>query len=267
MPNPDVSPRAAYAAAVESLADRVLGALRGTGDAVVVAAHVDGAPDPKAALAAVRVLGPDVFAPVLFGAGSFGPADAQAVTESFRIFPPAPDATPEAVWRDWTTSRLLARYGGDDLPGVPEPGGPDDGDGNDGAPGASHEHSDAYGDASWRTWSLRMAQLAPLALPDVDGPVHEAAVRRPRALARGTARAMLRRDYPIAACLARWLACARHRGARPDLDVAAVVRHIELHGVGGARTALDTAIARRMLERTDRTGQPGRPERPGGPTP
>ncbi|GAA2382430.1 hypothetical protein GCM10010420_00400 [Streptomyces glaucosporus] len=252
MPAPDVSPRTAYAAAVESLAVRVLGALRGTGDAVAVAAHVDGAPDPKAALAAVRVLGPDLFAPALFGPGSLGPADVRAVAESFRVFPPAPDATPEAAWRDRTTSLLLARYGGDDLPAVPAPeeSAEDRGDGHDGRGGRT--------DASWRAWSLRMAQLSPLALPDVDGPVHEAAVRRSRALARGAARAMLRRDYPVAACLARWLAWARWRGARPDLDVAAMVRHIELHGAGGARTALDTAIARRLLEDT---------KRPGGPTP
>ncbi len=220
-----------------------------------MAHHVDGAPDPKAALAAVRVLGPDVFAPVLLGTGSFGPADVRVVTESFRIFPPAPDATPEAVWRDWTTSRLLVRYGGDDLLGAPEPRSLTDGDGD------GDGDDDEQADSPWRAWSLRMARLSPLALPGIDGPVHEAADRRCRALARGATRAMLRRDYPIAACLARWLACARLRGTRPDLDVAAMVRHIELHGVGGARTALDTAIARRMLERADRT------ERPGGPTP
>ncbi|MEE1941362.1 hypothetical protein V1L54_18440 [Streptomyces sp. TRM 70361] len=254
MPNPDVSPRAAYTAAVESLADRVLGALRGAGDPVVIAAQVEEAPDPKAALAAVRVLGPDVFAPALFGETPFGPADVQAVAESFRLFPPAPDATPETAWRDWTTARLLLRYGGDDSLGAPEPRVLDDGGEGPGGTGGGT----GAPDTSWRVWSLRMAQLSPLALPGVDGPVHEAAARRSHALARGTARAMLRRDYPIAACLARWLAHSAHRGARPCLDVAAVVRHIELHGVGGARTALDTAIARRLLDR---------PEHRGGPTP
>jgi len=258
MPHPDGSPRAEYAAAVESLAGRVLGALRGAGDTAVVATHVESAPDPKAALAAVRVLGPDVFAPALFGGTPFGPADAQAVTESFRIFPPAPDATAETAWRDWTTVRLLVRHGGDDVPGVPEPAT---------EPAAGPRSTEAgAADASWREWSLRMARLSPLALPDVDGPVQAAAHHRPLALARGTARAMLRRDYPTAARLARWTALARHRGARTDLDVAAVVRHVELHGGSGARTALDTAIARLLLEAPHPSDRPDRSPRPGGPT-
>ncbi len=143
----------------------------------------------------------------------------------------------------------------------PDPDADAPGDGNGDGDGDGDGDDDEQADSPWRAWSLRMARLSPLALPGIDGPVHEAADRRCRALARGATRAMLRRDYPIAACLARWLACARLRGTRPDLDVAAMVRHIELHGVGGARTALDTAIARRMLERADRT------ERPGGPTP
>ncbi|MDG9702783.1 hypothetical protein [Streptomyces sp. DH37] len=256
MPNPDVSPRAAYASAVESLANRVLGALRGAEDAAVVAAQVEDAPDPKAALAAVRVLGPDVFAPALLAGRAFGPADARAVADSFRIFPPDPGAAPDAAWRDWTTVRLLARFGDapEDTLGVPEPAafeeaaepdGPNSTDGTDGPV------------PSWRTRSLRMAGLHPLALPDVDGPVHEAALRRLRDLSRGTSRAMLRRDYPTAARLARWLAWAVHRGTRPELDAAAVVRHLELHCGSGGRTALDIAVARHLLDQS---------ERPGGPT-
>ncbi|MFP8959701.1 hypothetical protein ACLIYP_03870 [Streptomyces nanhaiensis] len=265
MPNPDTPSRTDYAAAVEGLADRVLGALRGAGDPAVdpavVASQVDEAPDPKVALAAVRVLGPDVFAPALLAGVPFGPGDARAVAESLRIFPPAPDAAPEAAWRDWTTVRLLARYGGgspdstftdtpEDTLGVREPA-PPGGTGPAGSPGSPGP--------SWRDLSLSMAQLSPLALPNVDGPVHETALDRLRDLSRGTARAMLRRDYPTAARLARWLACALHRGARPDLDTAAVVRHLELHCGGGGRTALDTAVARGLLDRSQ-------PQRPGGPT-
>ncbi|MFH0243045.1 hypothetical protein ACGRHY_11520 [Streptomyces sp. HK10] len=257
MPNPDTPSRTDYAAAVESLADRVLGALRGAGDPAVVASQVDEAPDPKVALAAVRVLGPDVFAPALLAGAPFGPGDARAVAESLRIFPPAPDAAPEAAWRDWTTVRLLARYGGGspdstftDTLGVREP-----------APPGGMDFPDSPGSPgfSWRELSLSMAQLSPLALPNVDGPVHETALGRLRDLSRGTARAMLRRDYPTAARLARWLARAPHRGARPDLDTAAVVRHLELHCGGGGRTALDTAVARGLLDRSP-------PQRPGGPT-
>jgi hypothetical protein len=258
MPNPDVSPRAAYASAVESLANRVLGALRGAGDAAVVAAQVEDAPDPKAALAAVRVLGPDVFAPALLAGGTFEPADARAVADSFRIFPPDPGAAPDAAWRDWTTVRLLARFG--DPLGASPGGAPEDTLGVS-EPAAFEEETDPDGPdgpvPSWRARSLRLAGLHPLALPDVDGPVHEAALRRLRDLSRGTSRAMLRRDYPTAARLARWLAWAVHRGTRPELDTAAVVRHLELHCGSGGRTALDIAVARRLLDQS---------ERPGGPT-
>lgn len=276
MPNPDASPRTEYAAAVESLAGRVLGALRGAGGAVVVARQVEQAPDPKAALAAVRVLGPDVFAPALLAGAPFGPDDAQAVTESFRVFPPAPDAAPEAVWRDRTTAHLLARYGGaspEDLPaalGVPAR--PAAGDRGLTDPEPRPGPGPGGADGAWRAWSLRMAQLSPLALPGVDGPVHAAALRRTRDLARGAGRAMLRRDHPTAARLVRWLAFAVHRGDRPALDVAAVVRHIELHGGSDARTALDTEVARRLADVPGPPAGPGAPdapdtpERPGGPT-
>ncbi|MCI0383446.1 hypothetical protein [Streptomyces sp. CNQ085] len=258
MPNPDAPSRTDYAAAVESLADRVLGALRGAGDPAAVASQVDEAPDPKVALAALRVLGPDVFAPALLAGSPLGPGDARAVAESLRIFPPTPDAAPEAAWRDWTTVRLLARYGG---------GSPDDA--LTGVTGITGTPEDTLGvrepappgdiGSSWRELSSSMARLSPLALPNADGPVHEAALARLRDLSRGTARAILRRDYPTAARLARWLACALHRGARPDLDTAAVVRHLELHCGDGGRTALDTAVARGLLDRSQ-------PQRPGGPT-
>ncbi|WP_202917882.1 hypothetical protein [Streptomyces taklimakanensis] len=277
MPNPDASPRTEYAAAVESLADRVLGALRGAEDAVVVARQVDRALDPKAALAAVRVLGPDVFAPALLVGAPFGPDDAQAVTESFRVFPPAPDATPETAWRDRTTAHLLARYGGDSPEEVSAAlGVPGETALLDAVDAVDADPADPSGaNTAWRAWSSRMAQLSPLALPDVDGPVQTAALRRTLALARGTTRAMLRRDYPTAARLARWLALASHRGARPETDVAAVVRHIELHDGSGARTALDTEIARHLSGTPKTPDVPGAPhpppapdtsDRPGGPT-
>jgi hypothetical protein len=196
MPNPDVSPRAAYASAV-------------------VAAQVEDAPDPKAALAAVRVLGPDVFAPALLAGRTFEPADARAVADSFRIFPPDP-----GVGRDWTTVRLLARFG-DPLgasPGGPSGDAPEDTLGVP-EPAAFEEAADPGGPdgpvPSWRARSLRLAGLHPLALPDVDGPVHEAALRRLRDLSRGTSRAMLRRDYPTAARQARRLLDQSERPGGP----------------------------------------------------
>ncbi|MFD0383514.1 hypothetical protein ACFQ2B_17495 [Streptomyces stramineus] len=117
------SARADYAAAADHLASRVLGALRGAGGTVaLVARHVDSAPDPLAALAAVRVLGADTFTPrVLIGA-PFHAEDAAAVARSFDAFPAARtgtlDRTDErtVAWRDWATAQLLARYGGQHAP-------------------------------------------------------------------------------------------------------------------------------------------------------
>ncbi|MGP3970845.1 hypothetical protein [Streptomyces sp. 6N223] len=244
MSYPDASPQADYAAAVEGLAGRVLGVLRGTQGPPASAAHVQGhvpghvqahvqqAADAKAGLAAVRVLGPDVLAPVLLLGAPFDAADRETVAEAFRVFPPAPGDPGEVAWRDHVTATLLARHGGGGAPmPVPSP------------PAALPDAADL----PWPAWCALMARLSPLALPGVDGPVPEQACQHVRALSRGTARSMLRRDHPTAARLARWLALAIRRGASPELDVAAVLRHIELFGGGSARTVLDTTIARALI--------------------
>ncbi|MGA4844989.1 hypothetical protein ACOBQB_01360 [Streptomyces sp. G5(2025)] len=130
--------QAAYAASAADLALRALDALHGIEGTAMVAEHVEGADDPKAALAAIRVIGADLFAPCLLGDAVFSPQDAAAVAQSFTVFPaavstppPPPAGAPEpwlVAWRDWATATLLARFTGPaatasaepvDAPGTP----------------------------------------------------------------------------------------------------------------------------------------------------
>ncbi|HEX2315419.1 MAG TPA: hypothetical protein VHJ17_16870, partial [Thermomonospora sp.] len=76
------SSRVAYATAADELADRVLSALRGAGNAAFIARHVDAAPDTMTALAAVRVVGADVFAPHVLSGVRLDHEDAVAVARS-----------------------------------------------------------------------------------------------------------------------------------------------------------------------------------------
>ncbi|MET8685445.1 hypothetical protein ABZV77_14610 [Streptomyces sp. NPDC004732] len=261
--SPDRS-QSAYAASAADLALRALDALRGVGGTAMIAEHVERSDDPKAALGAIRFVGADGFAPYLFGAAVFHPQDATAVAQSFAVFPPAVStpAPPPAggaepwlvAWRDWATAALLARFadGGDAQVGevlAPQP---------TGAPvlaeptRTGHAASDtlpAASDTDWQRWSVRMGQLSPLALPGLEGPVHSAARTdpAPRALARGATRAVLRRDFPTAARIVRWLALLHSEGVHLPLDPVPLVEHLGLYGGGGPRLALDVAIARRLL--------------------
>jgi hypothetical protein len=203
------SSRAAYAASAAELSRRTLDALTGVGGAAVAAAHVEAAADRTAALAALRVVGADTFAPHLLAGAPLTDADAAAFDHCFALFPPAaehappPPAGPEAPWvigwRDWATATLRALLpGGAAAAAVPRP-----------------QPAGASPDADWNRWSVLMGQLCSLALPGLDGPVHAAARNAPLALARGATRAVLRRDYPTAARIARWLAWLRFDGAEP----------------------------------------------------
>ncbi|WP_405651025.1 hypothetical protein [Streptomyces sp. RK9] len=258
--SPDRS-QTAYAASAADLAVRALDALRGIEGTAMVAEHVERADDPKAALAAIRVVGADAFAPYVLADAAFHPQDAAAVTQSFALFPPpvtTPDPPPAGAaepwlvaWRDWAMATLLARLTGTEADGVlaPRP---------TGAPVltddtvlTSPERPSAPDDSTpsdtdWQRWSVRMGQLSPLALPGLEGPVHTAARAAPLALARGATRAVLRRDFPTAARITRWLALLAAEGARIPLDPVPLLEHLRLHG-GGPRLALDVAIARRLL--------------------
>ncbi|WAL99702.1 hypothetical protein [Streptomyces sp. Je 1-369] len=247
----------AYAASAADLALRALDALRGVGGTAMLAEHVERAEDPKAALAALRVVGADGFAPYLLCDAVFHPQDAAAVTQSFAVFPPAvgtPAPPPEGAaepwlvaWRDWATSALLARFTEgaegqpDGRPLAPQPAG---------APVLTDppHPSDGSADTEWQRWSVRMGQLSPLALPGLEGPVHSAARTgaAPLALARGATRAMLRHDFPTGARIARWLVLLHTEGVPLPLDPVPLVEHLGLYGAG-PRLALDVAIARRLL--------------------
>ncbi|WP_306333143.1 hypothetical protein [Streptomyces sp. KL118A] len=268
--SPDRS-QSAYAASAADLALRALDALRGVGGTAMIAEHVERSDDPKAALGAIRFVGADGFAPYLFGDAVFHPQDAMAVAQSFAVFPP-PVSTPApppaggaepwlVAWRDWATAALLARFadGGDAQVGevlAPKPEGapvlaesePSRATSDTVAPGAPDTVVPDAPDTDWQRWSVRMGQLSPLAIPGLDGPVHAAARTdpAPRALAKGATRAVLRRDFPTAARIVRWLALLRSEGVHLPLDPVPLVEHLGLYG-GGPRLALDVAIARRLL--------------------
>ncbi|MFJ8859050.1 hypothetical protein ACIRD8_11500 [Streptomyces sp. NPDC102451] len=230
-----MSSHSAFAEAADALAGSVLGALDGTGDAVQLARYADDAPDTLAALAAVRVLGADVFSPHLLAGHPFPAQDAVVVAKAFDAFPTS-DAPEEAAvaLRDHATAVLLARISGDDtLRAV--------------APAPADEAAPAP-TADWSAWSVRMAQLAPLATLGLDGPVHEAARRGALSLSRGVSRSILRRDFPTAVRLVRWLAWLRYDGTELLLDPDVAAEHVWLVGGAGPRAALDLAIARHFLE-------------------
>ncbi|WTW99213.1 hypothetical protein OG216_40325 [Streptomycetaceae bacterium NBC_01309] len=220
-----------YADAVERMAGRALDALAGGGGAVVF-------PDPPstAELAAVRVLGPDVFAPALVDARPPDPETARVVASAFRVFPPATasgsgpgsgSAATVAAWRDWATGQLAARAGAPMPAPVPAPDRPPQADG-------------------WQAWSLAMAQLSSLALPGLDGPVHDAARHDPLALSRGAVRAMLRRDHRTAVRLTRWLAWSECAGVPLPVEVPPMLLRLRQVGDGSARSALEMALADRL---------------------
>ncbi|MFE9724021.1 hypothetical protein ACFYQ5_10600 [Streptomyces sp. NPDC005794] len=231
-----MSSHSAFAAAADALAAGVLGALSGTGGAVQLARYVDDAPDTLAALAAVRVLGADVFSPHLLVEQPFQTQDAAVVAKAFDAFP-ANDASEETTVarRDHATAVLLARLSGDDTLRTLAPAPTDD--------------AGLAGTAGWSGWCVRMAQLAPLATLGLDGPAHEAARDGVLPLCRGVSRSILRRDFPTAVRLVRWLAWLRHEGAELPLDPGLVAEHALLVGGAGPRSALDLEIARHLLER------------------
>jgi hypothetical protein len=242
--------RADFAQAVEQLAGRVPGVLQDTRVPLPAVSDAD-RPADTAALAAVRVLGPDLFAPALFCHQPLPRPDRETVGSALRAFPPRPGDSAEARRRDHTTAALLA-HGTDGAAEIPFGGGGPARSGTAEAVVVAEITDDAEdAELSWQERSQRMARLAPPALPEVDGPFQQRACRHVRALSRGTARSMLRRDHPTAARLARWLALAQSRGAAPALDVPTVLDHLRLWGAGGARSALGLAIARRLLAGTE----------------
>ncbi|MGM1064851.1 hypothetical protein [Saccharothrix sp. Mg75] len=246
--------RSSYADAATALAGRVLGALHGSSTAGI-ADFLDSCADVVAGLGAVRLVGADLFAPHLLPDRPLDARDAGVVADAFGAFPPVRrPATHEQhvmAWRDWATARLLSSLVGENLP---EPGSAEAW--RDWAttrlvavhaatpPG---EAVDVLGPADdWSRWAVAVAQLSSLALPGAGGPVVEAVAREPLALSRGATRAVLRRDYPTAARLARWVALLADD---VPLDPAPLLEHLRLHAAGEPRLLLDLAIADLLLDR------------------
>jgi hypothetical protein len=249
-------PRAGYAAAAEALAERVVRALGGADDAFRLAEQL-GATDETAGLAAVRVLGPDALAPYIVGASRFTAEDADVVAAAFAAFPahdPEPiiaaserTAAPSVpALRDWATARLLHRLGV----------GPDAGHS---APADAVWAGWSEPGLAWPAWAGRLTQLAPLATPGLDSPVHEQTRRRSLDTARGVTRAVLRRDHLSAARLVRWLAAlpalvvpARTSSVATVMEPEPALRHLELLGGADPRLHLEIALARAAIREVPR---------------
>ncbi|MFC1411896.1 hypothetical protein ACEZCY_21815 [Streptacidiphilus sp. N1-12] len=262
----DATPEEEISQAAERMAVRalaVLDAVEGT-DAP--------RPDPLGAskpdLAAARVIGADLFAPYQLAGAPLRAEleEAVALAQAFQLFPPpepgradrdrdagagadagadepaaaspASPASPASAvaWRDWAAAEFLARCASASVLV------------SDAAAPMPERHPVPEDDFHWQEWSGWMAQVSPLALPGLESPVHEAAQRHARALARATVRSMLRRDYRTAARTARWLALGHSRGTASPVELAPVLRHIRLFGGPSARTALDLRIGERLAQ-------------------
>ncbi|MFK8845049.1 hypothetical protein [Streptomyces sp. Ac-502] len=238
--------RTAHSESADQLARRALDALRGTGGAAVAASHVEAAAaesggDPGVALGAVRILGADVLAPYVLTGQAPPAGDTAAVGLALSALPPdetpppAPPAGTEEAWTmawiDWGLATVLARLdpAGSPVRAAPLPQGPprcDDATPRDLPPTTAAHDGDRPGEPGtpaeegWVSWSVRMGKLASLALPGLDGPVHDAARAGALGLARGATRAALRRDHPTAARITRWLAWLHADGVQLPLDPA-----------------------------------------------
>ena len=223
--------------AATEVADRVLGAVDGTED-IGLADYVNTGADTTTALGAVRLIGADIFAPHVLLGRPVHRDDAAVVARSFTAYPPTPQPTTRqqhvTAWRDWAAGRLLART--DETPPA-------------GSNATPTPEMAALLDSTktWQEWSATAAQLSPLALPGVGGPIVAAVFEGMRPLAQGVTRAVLRRDFVTAARLIRWMALSSSSGVRQPLDPALLIERIRLYGGTGSRLALDLAIARVLL--------------------
>lgn len=225
--------------AAAGVADLVVDAVRGSG-VIGLAEYVNSGVDTKAAMGAVRLVGADLFAPLLLLGRPVHPDDVAIVADSFAVFPPNVGADNRqqqvAAWRDWATVRMLVRA---DVPVATVP--------DVSAPAAETATDLLDGSRDWRDWSANAAALCSLALPGVGGLIQAAVAEGTRPLAQGAIRASLRRDFVTAARLVRWIALLACEGVRLPLDPILLVERIRLYGGFGSRLSLDLVIARSIL--------------------
>ena len=240
-------PRAVYTTAVETLAGYVVRALTGADDAFRLTDQLppEASPDDRrAGLAAVRVLGSDALAPFMIAGHQFSPADAEVVAISIDTFPlPEPELGAEhdndidyamfvRLLRDWATGEVLARLGQPRCV----------------SPYPAWAGAGAGRDGGWVGWVGMLAQLSPLAIPELDSALH-ADVRGYRLdVARGVTRAMLRRDHLTAARLVRWLAACGDGPMDPPFAVDVALRQLELVAEPDPRLRLEIAMTRYGME-------------------
>ncbi|MDT0308999.1 hypothetical protein RM780_18835 [Streptomyces sp. DSM 44917] len=214
-------------------------------------------------LGAIRGAGPDALAPFLLAGHPFDALDADLVRAAVAAFPaPAPQARDAALWaaRDAALVRVLARLGVDATrwdglaaqgPAARTSGGAARTPGGAQAalpepPDVPHEGT-GNAKGAWVRWSAGLVRLAPLALPPVEGPQRRQVLARRADLARGMARALLRRDHLSAARLARWIALDAGRAAPPEPLLAPATDYIAALAPAQPRALLELAIAHRLL--------------------
>ncbi|SES33142.1 hypothetical protein SAMN05216188_1347 [Lentzea xinjiangensis] len=218
------------------LAGRVLGALR-DGSAADLADFLDSCVDATAGLAAVRLVGADVFLPHLVLDRPLGTRDADVVVASFEILPSvtAPATAEQRVmaWHDWSTARLLAGLTGAVPVATPE------------------DPAAVLGPVEqWARWSVAVAQLSSSAHPGATGPVVDAVAAQPLALCRGVVRSVLRRDFATASRLTRWICLLHATGVGLPLDPVLLLAHVESRAGAEPRRLLDLAAARHLVRST-----------------
>ncbi|TQF06479.1 hypothetical protein E6W39_35160 [Kitasatospora acidiphila] len=217
--------------AAQTLAAELVEAISGTADGFSLHRKIAQQTEPVPALAAIRVLGADVLSAYLLADHAFADADAELVHAAVGAFPAPPGTAPDgALWalRDRALTTALAELGvaADGWPGLA---------------GTTVEPPEA---AHWAAWSGELVRCSSLALPPVASPLREQARRRRLDLVRGVSRALLRRDYPSAAKLTRWLALDERQVPEPLL--APALEQLEHLAAGQPRTMLDVTLARRF---------------------
>jgi hypothetical protein len=217
--------------AAQALATELVAAISGTARPFSLHHRIAQEPEPVPALAAIRVLGADVLSAYLLDGHAFQSADAELLHAAVGAFPAPPGTAPDAaLWalRDQALTAALAELGV----------------AADGWPGLAGGAAETTEIPHWAAWAAELVRCSSLALPPLAGPLREQARRRRLDLVRGLSRALLRRDYPSAAKLARWLALDERQAPEPLL--APALEHLEILAADQPRTLLDVALARRF---------------------